>query len=194
MAPTAQFEIPDTEFPEWPAHSEGFLNLADDEPGCTENPSGELEDLIAKRLPYWDAQTKLTGNLWGALVNRRQSDISSVIRAARALVDLGENWDGEGGRGYSLETWKRVKKFLVSHASVARSPLPVPAINPADQGSFDVFWRLSDRQLLVNFPEDEFAPITYYGQNQQGDNTISGRITAGKKRLDLVAWLTQNTK
>jgi hypothetical protein len=197
MAPTAQREIPDTEFMDWPSHSEAFLNLADDEPGCGENPPGELDDSIAKRLSCWDAQTKLIGTLWEALPNRSQGDISSVIRAARALVELGENWDGEGSRGYSLETWKRVKRFLMSHASVARSlfrVLPAPAINPADQGSLDVFWRLSGRQLLVNFPEDESAPITYYGQNRQGDNTISGRTTAGEKRLDLVAWLTQNTK
>jgi hypothetical protein len=187
MSPTAEIDSPNTEFMDWPhaSHSESFSNLYEEEQRSTENA-----------LPLWDFFHE-ESIAFVRSSQRRKDDISSAVRAARALVELGENWDGEGSQGYSLETWKRVKRFLMSHASAARSlfrVLPAPALNPADQGSLDVFWRLSGRQLLVNFPEDESAPITYYGENRQGNNTISGRTTAGEKRLDLVAWLTQNTE
>jgi hypothetical protein len=182
MSPTAQPEA--VEFTDWPASEplDSFSNF-----------SGG-EDRLLRR---WDTPDKVSTIVHFPPV-RRHDGIRSAVQSARALTKLGENWDGEGSQGYSLMTWRRVKKFMLTHAFVSqslfRATLPVPTINPADQGSLDVFWRLSDRQLLVNFPADETAPITYYGQNNQGDNTISGRTTGRERRLDLVAWLIQKTK
>jgi hypothetical protein len=134
-----------------------------------------------RSLSLWDTPDKVSAAVVQFPSDHRRDDIRSAVQSARALTELGEDWDGEGAQGYSLNTWKRVKRFVLTHASISQSRflanLPVPTINPADQGSLDVSWRLSDRQLLVNFPADKTAPITYYGQNNQGDNTISGRTT-----------------
>src|SRR5271167_3601934 len=102
MASTAEVENPSTEFMDWPqaAHSESFSSLYEEDRGCTESA-----------LPLWD----LFHEEPIAVVRssrRRHDDMSSAGRAARALLELGENWDREGGHGYSLETWKRVKRFL----------------------------------------------------------------------------------
>ncbi len=185
MPLTADPEI--VEFADWPTSkpSDSFSNFS----------SGE--DRIMRHLSLWDPPEKASIPVV-QFSPRRRDGIRTAVQSARALTELGENWDGEGSQGYSLNTWRRVKKFMVTHAFVSqslfRATLPVPAINPADQGSMDVFWRLNDRQLLVNFPAEETAPITYYGQNDRGDNTISGRTTGRERRLDLVAWLIQKTK
>jgi len=181
MSPTANPET--VEFADWPASRplDSFSNF-----------SGR-ED-----LSLWDAPDKVPITVVQLPPDRRLEGIRSAVQSARELTELGENWDGEGSRGYSLNTWKRVKRFVLRQAalseSLLRATLPVPAINPADQASLDVFWQLSDRQLLVNFPADENAPITYYGQNSAGNNTISGRTTGREHRLDLVAWLIQKTR
>jgi len=178
------------EFADWPASKpvDSFSSFS----------SGE--DRLLRRLSLWDRDTvdKVATTVVQFPPDRRCDDIRYAIQSARELTELGENWDGEGSQGYSLSTWKRVKRFVLTQASLSesflRSPLPVPTINPADQGSLDVSWQLSDRQLLVNFPADETAPITYYGQNSAGNNTISGRTSGREHRLDLVAWLIQKTK
>jgi len=185
MSPTADPET--VEFADWPASKrlDSFSNF-----------SGG-EDRLLRRLSLWDTPEKAPTTVV-QFPPRRRDGIRSAVQSARALTELGENWDGEGSQGYSLNTWKRVKRFVLTHASVSesrfRASLPVPTVNPADQGSLDVSWRLRDRQLLVNFPADETAPITYYGQNSTGNNTISGRTTGREHRLDLVAWLIQKTK
>jgi hypothetical protein len=191
MPPTAQYEYPDTEeFIDWQTSARlESLSIPSEEPRDKEKARTQEEDLVSDQVSLWVLQSPPAP---------RRDDIGSAVRAARVFAELGEDWDGEGSQGYSLNTWKRVKRFVLTHASVSESrfrvTLPVPTINPADQGSLDVFWCLSDRQLLINFPADETAPITYYGQNSQGDNTISGRTAGREHRLDLVAWLIQKTR
>lgn len=190
MPPTAQYEDTET--------VAGFADWVPSKRADLFSSFSAREDPTTECMSSWGTSDKVLIAVVRNLPQRRRDGISSAVQSARALTKLGENWDGEGSQGYSTNTWRRVKQFMLTHAFVSqslfRATLPVPTINPADQGSLDVFWRLSDRQLLVNFPADETAPITYYGQNNQGDNTISGRTTGRERRLDLVAWLIQKTK
>src|SRR5579864_789949 len=102
-------------------------------------------DLLAWDEFSWEHSTR-------AKYFRGTDEIRYVLRAAHSLTMLRDNWDDEGSQGYSVQTWKRIRSFLLNHASLSerqfRQKLPVPQINPADQGSIDVFWRLADRQLL----------------------------------------------
>ena len=191
MPAIAQYESAEAdEFLDWQSYARlESISILSELQRVREKARISEEDLVCDPVSLWVVEAPLATD---------HDDISSVIRAARELTVLEDNWDKEGSQGYSLNTWKRVKRFVMRQAvlseSLLRATLPVPAINPADQGSIDVFWQLSDRQLLVNFPADETAPITYYGQNIAGNNTISGRTTGREQRLDLVAWLIQKTK
>jgi hypothetical protein len=128
---------------------------------------------------------------------RDERGLDQALRKAHDLTKLADNWDDEGSPGYSPETWRRVKSFLLRQSSLAtkvfRTDLPIPQINPADQGSIDVFWRLPKRQLLLNFPRETGSPITYHGRDETGRNTITGRTEENDARQDLVAWLIQTT-
>ena len=118
----------------------------------------------------------------------------TTIDASRKIVRLRDNWDGDGATGYSYETWKRATDFLRSLMRLVLSETDavhqVPRINPADQGSIDLFWKSAERELLINVPADADALASYYGQDRYG-NTTSGLIHTGSKPVALAGWLTQ---
>lgn len=124
----------------------------------------------------------------------RHATLLNTIDASREIVNLRDNWDGEGATGYSDETWKRATDFLRSLMLLVLyetdAGRQVPRINPADQGSIDLFWKSAERQLLINVPADADAPASYYGQDRYG-NTISGLMHTGSPPLALAGWLTQ---
>lgn len=124
----------------------------------------------------------------------RHATLLTTINASREIVRLRDNWDGEGATGYSYETWKRATDFLRSLMRLVLyetdAVYQVPRINPADQGSIDLFWKKAERELLINVPADADAPASYYGQDRYG-NTTSGLIHTGSPPVALAGWLTQ---
>jgi hypothetical protein len=139
-----------------------FENLAVQLP-CEENESEELENLISS-------------SMW--------------------ITELEDDWDDEGSQGYSRDTWERATKFLRKQVEVLKDdfcciPVPFPQIAPADKGSIDLFWKLDDRQLLVNVPSDSSRLATYYGENANGEST-SGKFSTSRRNFVLAAWLSCN--
>ncbi len=118
--------------------------------------------------------------------------VAGAVQRSRYLADLGDNWDGEGAKGYSRETWKRTAEFAIRHANLMLTLLgatmPPPSVGPADMGSIDLFWRLQGRTLLINFPADPKAPATFYGETDSGSST-SGLIPPDGTRPDIIGWL-----
>ena len=120
-------------------------------------------------------------------------DVIAALEGSRSVLTLLDGWDDEGAVGYSSATWTRAARFLARHADAAlRSlgrPLPRAYLNPADEGSLDLYWDLSDRTLLVNFAHGEDEPASFFGKKSDGD-TIQGVAQVDSVRQDLIAWLT----
>jgi hypothetical protein len=117
--------------------------------------------------------------------------IRQLISESRSITTLTHDWDGEGGSGYSIETWKRATEFLLHQARFARQrgwAIGIPSISPADAGSIDLYWKSYGRDLLINIPAKADGLATYYGETRRGD-TISGVVKTDAPRPDLVAWL-----
>lgn len=127
-----------------------------------------------------------------------QHDIDRELSRSHFLLRPPETWGDEDEPGITPATWERMRAFVVKQAAASvrlfGRPLPVPTINPADQGSIDVFWQLDGRELLLNFPAEESEPITYYGQTRTATQTTAGRTTVHDERPDLIAWLQQDLK
>jgi hypothetical protein len=124
------------------------------------------------------------------------TDIQNAIKSSHVITDLRDNWDGEGTRGYSIDTWNRATGFLSAHATLAHAAgdsIGVPSISPAEHGSIDIHWLDEERELLVNIPSNAEEFGTYYGRKRSGD-TVSGVLNTNTLREDLVAWLTQNNQ
>ncbi len=128
-------------------------------------------------------------------VGSRTSDRDLVleVKQSKRLLELQENWDGEGSAGYAVETLKHAVSFVRNTLTVTRSirRVPVPEILPADEGSIDVYWKTDTYELLVNIPADVTELATFYGDDF-GRLTIEGTFDPTKTNLGIITWLTSN--
>ncbi|KKN00377.1 hypothetical protein LCGC14_1138350 [marine sediment metagenome] len=113
------------------------------------------------------------------------------ITESKRFLELEDNWDDLGSKSYKLETWVKMKDFLLKFAQdfYSRSSLilPVPYINPGKASAFDLHWKTKSFELLLRIPEEHNVPISFYGDNYEN---IKIRGTLEKSKLDsLIEWI-----
>ena len=123
--------------------------------------------------------------------------IMREIESSRRILELPEDWDGEGGRGYSKAAWDRAVRFVIETARAWQlalgfaSPIPVPQVLPAGNGSIDIHWKEEGFELLVNVPAETNAPASFYGDDY-GKLHIKGTIDPEKPTTALALWLSSH--
>ncbi len=100
-------------------------------------------------------------------------NLENAIYKSRSILELGDNWDGEGSCGYAEETWKRATEFLWKMAEAfydreGGSVFYPPAIQPGPHGSIDLHWKLRKFELLINFPASPAQFPSCYGTDSLG--------------------------
>jgi hypothetical protein len=123
----------------------------------------------------------------------KSDELENLISSSKWITQLEDDWDDEGGQGYSIDTWERATHFLRKQVEVLEDdfcciPVPLPQVAPADKGSIDLHWSFDDRQLLVNIPSDFSNLATYFGENSKGE-TVAGKFDPGHHNFTLAAWL-----
>jgi hypothetical protein len=122
-------------------------------------------------------------------------EIDEIVESSRSILDLRHDWDGEGASPIAESTWRRAVEFLRGAAYTLWTKhnlqMKSPSIVPVADGSIDLHWKVSDRELLVNIPvtEDEWA--SYYGDNRSGGNTVEGKLSTHPPVQWLFVWLTE---
>jgi len=84
------------------------------------------------------------------------------------LKRLKNDWDGDDALAPIVSNLDDAKQFLLRiHAEVKRMGLnlPMPELNPCNDGSLDVVWRQPENFLLLNFREPEQGLVHYYFDN-----------------------------
>ena len=121
------------------------------------------------------------------------SRLADEVEASRALLELRDDWDGEGSPGYERATWIRATRFLCVNADRiwqhSGDIVPAPDISPGSRGSIDLHWRTSDRELLINFPAHEDLPVRFYGDDGAKGSSIEGEFDADDSNSWLLMWL-----
>lgn len=119
--------------------------------------------------------------------------LADEIEASRSMLELEEDWDGEGSPGYEEATWRRAVDFLVGNASRLNDEYGVaiesPRIRKGPRGSIDLHWRMPDRELLVNIPADHGLPADYYGDDGNGGQQTKGTLNPERQGYHLMLWL-----
>ena len=106
------------------------------------------------------------------LVETRAVDrLERAIEESRRILDLHDDWDGDGSPGYAEPTWRQAVTILRRLSREARH-LPVPSIAPAEAGSVDLYWGKPRQDLLLNVPAQPDEPVAYYGT--RGNMDFSG--------------------
>lgn len=122
------------------------------------------------------------------------SQIEASIEESRAMLDWGDDWDGEGSPGYALATWLRAKSFIEQNAILLWQrigySIPAPQVQPGSYGSIDIHWKTKNHELLVNVPVDEQEPASFYGDDF-ARHSIKGSLNLSAKNDWLLMWLME---
>lgn len=121
--------------------------------------------------------------------------VNTVVAESRHMLELRENWDGEGATAISEATWQRAIDFVLRTSTelcdrFQVSP-PVPDLAPVPDGSVDIDWRFDGHELVVNVPTDSSASAEYYGDDGNGGRSIKGRLDLNAQNHWLFVWLTE---
>lgn len=123
--------------------------------------------------------------------------ILEAVEQSRYILELEDDWDDEGSKGYQPLVWERVVIFLIRLSEKALASfnivLDAPQIYHGYEGSIDLLWRTDKYQLLVNFPEDDDSPGSFYGDNFNID-TFEGTFKPSKVECSLLAFLVWANK
>lgn len=121
--------------------------------------------------------------------------VAAAIAPSKAMLDLPDDWDGEGSPGYREETWLRAVAFLVDNAlgflEEQGETIPAPKLRKGPAGSIDLHWREPDRDLLINIPAQEGSAADYYGDDRAGGHIVKGTLDPAEDNFWLLMWLTK---
>ena len=118
--------------------------------------------------------------------------IEKTIENSKSILSLPENWDKEGSPSYSEEIWKKATQFIrrttFQFKQESEKWIVPPKITPSHDGSIDIRWKIGERSLLINFPDDSNIPPSFFGSDK-GADTIKGTLNLSSQNHWLLKWL-----
>jgi hypothetical protein len=157
------------------------------EPAAYESPISEFA--YEKSFVSW-IQAAQAYEVSSRLDGHREA-ITSLVDSAHWILELEDNWDREGATGYQRATLDRASTLVRAIADCCWDyegcALPLPAINPADEGSMDLSWDCQI-SLLINVPSDPELPPTFAALGP--DLELYGSVT--RKVLPTLVDLVRN--
>ena len=121
--------------------------------------------------------------------------IRREIERSKRILQLEDDWDGQGSPRYSEEVWRRAIDCLLRYARYSLregdSVIPTPRIDPGPEGSIDIHWKQQQFELLMNIPSDPNLPAGFYGDDY-GHTKIKGKIKTDGINRGLLLWLVEH--
>ena len=98
-------------------------------------------------------------------------ELAHEINNARSVLELSDDWDGEGSKGYEESTFVQATEFVINYALWAWEKIgtiiDVPRILPGPDGTIDLYWKKDEYDLLVNIPEAPNTIVGFYGDDKE---------------------------
>lgn len=121
--------------------------------------------------------------------------LAETIEQSRSLLQLEDDWDGAGTRGYAEQTWHRVVEFLVRYATALweqhRTVTESLEILPDTEGALAIDWRTGNGELLITVPDNPAQEASYYADNGSGRRKSKGTLDTSVLERWLVCWLAE---
>lgn len=121
-------------------------------------------------------------------------ELSKAISLSKFMLALPDNWDDEGAVAYQKGTWDRAASFLWACEHVfhdyTQLHIPAPRITPGPDGTIDIHWKNTKRELLLNIPVSPDEHASFYGDNTLGQQ-VKGKFDTNNVSEWLVFWLVQ---
>jgi hypothetical protein len=115
--------------------------------------------------------------------------LTDVIERSKKLLQLKDDWDGEGSPAIEPDTWKKAVEFLQKHRTYWDLDHNLPSISPGPKGSIDIHWKRKDLELLLNVRGDDSSLVGYYGDDFH-DGIMEGTLNLRKLYPDLFGLIT----
>jgi hypothetical protein len=127
-----------------------------------------------------------------ASVPKALSSIFEAIEKSKYILELPENWDGEGAPSFDFDVWKKsvlfISKLSVKIFKNFGQIVKTPKIYHGPNGSLDIYWENESFNLLINIPKTGVA--TFYGDNYQ-NNKIEGSFEPANISLNILPFLIE---
>jgi hypothetical protein len=135
--------------------------------------------------------TAVTRSVLNTEVPESLWSVADAIDSSRWMLQLEEDWDGEGSPGYSEETWDRAVGFLLKNALALwedfRITPDAPGVHNGPAGSIDIYWNTPNGRLLINIPPENTGDASFYGSDKEG-HEIKGTLPIHSKNPWLLLW------
>lgn len=149
-----------------------------------------VSDLLAKLHGSTTSESTAI-RIAGLLIPVELEAIAREIGRSRYLLE--DDWDGEGTDAIDLATWERATRFLATSATAyyerTGSIVPACRIGGGPDGSLDLHWRLSARELLLNIDPAEPNAGSFYGDDGAGKHQFKGTLDPAAPAEWLMAWI-----
>ena len=133
--------------------------------------------------------------LLGFMIPGALNSVAESVRASRSIIDLEDDWDGEGSPGYDEAVWERAGRFVLNNAlqlwRESGRVIRPPDIFPGPDGSLDLLWESGEATLLVNVPPQPDMPVKWFGSLKDGTESTKGTMDASGRNLRLMTWLVE---
>jgi len=120
------------------------------------------------------------------------NDISRLEGALDEAGSILRRLDEDGNPVVDRKALARAADFLrrstIKSRMSFRRTMQMPTIGPGPDGSVDLHWLTQDSETLVNIPADPASPVTFYGDDREG-NSVKGSLVSDDNG-GLVLWLT----
>lgn len=158
-------------------------------------PSDSAGTIDEGRL-YWAYTNSFQLGLYGFELPGELSPFVQEIERSRAMLDLEDDWDGEGSPGYAEETWRRAVGIAIAGArnylTTRKAAPPTPVFSKGPEGSVDILWWSGNRRLMINVPAEENDPVTYHGYDRENANReTKGVLDPYDSNGWMLSWLTE---
>lgn len=105
-------------------------------------------------------------------------NLAQEIKSANYILGLEDDWDDEGGIGYSENTLKSAIDFVINYSLAIWEEesvlIDAPQITPGPDGSIDLSWDENDYRLLINVHPSPKNIASFYGDNRTDVPHIKG--------------------
>lgn len=117
--------------------------------------------------------------------------IADAVDKSRCMLELKEDWDGEGSPAYTHETWECASRFLLTNAlelwEEFHELVAAPDVHNGPEGSIDIYWKTGNGTLLINIPPGPSVNASFYACDQNGQE-IRGTLSLNSDNRWLLLW------
>lgn len=125
------------------------------------------------------------------------SSIIEEIQHSEQILDLKNDWNGEGSPKISEDIYLSSINFLMNYSKFVLDKtgtiIKFPEINPGKNGNIHLSWRTENARMIINIREsDEGILAFYYGDLNNDKSPIKGNIPVNEFSDFLAYWMNKN--